>query len=769
MAIFREMSMGQLERLKEAQWAARDSAIQRWKERTAVRGKNLRNIATGGQGAADSPMRNERFKAREAAFAKARILRAEGRLPFGLERKIGPTLDFSPFAPSDGARTAGRPVARVVTLGGPGIVPQGFGTCFLVTPRLALTNHHVFPTKADAVGTGANFMFEQGDRGIAAGVTFEIDPESFYYSDEKLDFALVGVKSKSLDGNPLADFAPILLVEATPKILIGQPVNIIQYPEGGPKQYAVTQNRLVDLLDTGFLHYDTDTLPGSSGSPAFSVDWQLVGLHHAAIPEMRGDKVITVRGGVWDRSMSEDEVHWIANEGIRVSSIVKALGSVRLDGPKQELLSELMALTADPTDELVKETAKLDPNGHLNPPPDLSRLGPTMGGGTAFNNFNFVGPVTIHVYGPAAHAAPAMQPQAPQPLPASAVVAVEKVMRFDPDYKHREGYDPKFLDPEDDAFEVPVPGVISARSGELLMGRDGKPRVLKYHHYELVMNQDRFLQMWSAVNVDYDPELKATGDRKSFGTDKWIPDPRIPGELQIQDPEFYKPAGNIDRGHIVRREDNAWGHSEEEIEFANSDTFHWTNCTPQHEAFNQSTPGKNDPTYIGMKGLWGDFENHVQKSLGGADTRACILAGPVLASNDPIKDFGFGDIQYPLQFWKVIAVPTAPDGKRRLTVFGFLLSQVDVVKKFGIEKFVPGKFKKYQVSLASITAVTGVTFHPSLHEADVMAGETSTHAIAADETLKIGNRNGGSSNSRATVAVTPPVAKKTAPVTKQKR
>ena len=34
-------------------------------------------------------------------------------LPLGIERKMGATLDYVPFAPSDAARTAGRPVARL--------------------------------------------------------------------------------------------------------------------------------------------------------------------------------------------------------------------------------------------------------------------------------------------------------------------------------------------------------------------------------------------------------------------------------------------------------------------------------------------------------------------------------------------------------------------------------------------------------------------------------------------------------------------------------
>ena len=66
-------------------------------------------------------------------------------------------------------------------------------------------------------------------------------------------------------------------------------------------------------------------------------------------------------------------------------------------------------------------------------------------------------------------------------------------------------------------------------------------------------------------------------------------DPRIPAQVQLGD-QFYEPARQSDRGHIVRRQDSAWGDTPEEVEFANSDTFHWTNCTPQHAAFDTSSP-----------------------------------------------------------------------------------------------------------------------------------------------------------------------------------
>jgi endonuclease G len=743
--------VAQTDRIREARRRARDAALARWVKRAAERERNVRDVRVGGIGGADSPQRNERFRERRAVLSAARELRGSGMLPFAIERKIGPTLDWTPFAPSEGAREAGRPVARIVELGAGDVVPEGIATGFLVSPRLLMTNHHVFPSRADARGTGANFAYERSDRGLRAGEIFEIDADAFYAGDERLDYAVVAVKPRSLAGASLTDFRSITLIEATPKILIGQRVPIIQHPDGGPKAYAITQNRLVDVLEEGFLHYETDTQEGSSGSPAFSEDWQLVALHHAGIPETRDGRVVAMDGRPWLEEMGDDRVHWIANEGARVSALVKHLAGLRLEGAaERSLLAELLATTSDPVDELERQGVAPSP-GALEVE-HASRAGgalPTAGGSMPYNLFSFSAPVTINVHAPAP--APVAAAAADRAVARADVqvtpAALEASIRFDPEYELREGYDPAFLDREaggddepeadgDDALVVPVPGVVEGRRGDLLRGGDGAPLVLEYHHFELVMNAARRLQMWSAANVDYSPGKKSKRSREAFGRDRWIPDPRIPALAQIFDADFYKPAGNIDRGHVVRREDNAWGESEDEIEFANSDTFHWTNCTPQHEAFNQSDPGRSDPTYRGMKGIWGDFENHIQAQLTADQPRACILSGPVLDdANDPTADFGRGPIRYPLRFWKVVAVAEpAAGGKRALRTFGFIFSQKRVVDRFGIEVFGAGKFKRYQVPLRRITDIAGVTFDDRLHAADAMKGERdAVPVVSADE------------------------------------
>lgn len=55
------------------------------------------------------------------------------------------------------------------------------------------------------------------------------------------------------------------LIEAEGKAIVGDFVSIIQHPGGEKKQVALREDWIVDLLDL-FVHYETDTEPGSSGS-----------------------------------------------------------------------------------------------------------------------------------------------------------------------------------------------------------------------------------------------------------------------------------------------------------------------------------------------------------------------------------------------------------------------------------------------------------------------------------------------------------------------
>jgi endonuclease G, mitochondrial len=213
------------------------------------------------------------------------------------------------------------------------------------------------------------------------------------------------------------------------------------------------------------------------------------------------------------------------------------------------------------------------------------------------------------------------------------------------------------------------------------------------------------------VNVDYTPS-KRRKQRQEFGTDTWIPDLRIAGEVRIQDQELYDPAKKFDRGHIVRRDDTAWGNTAEEEILANSDSFHFTNSTPQHEQFNRAE--------FGFHGLWGELENQIKSQSSNVGNKMCIFAGPILDDqNDIDHDFGGGPVKVPRRFWKVVFVAEESDSTPTLRAYGFILDQSKAIDEFGLEKFSLGEFDTFQVALAEITSDSGVIF-----DADVLAADT---------------------------------------------
>jgi endonuclease G len=624
------------------------------------------------------------------------------------ERQTGATLDFADLPPDERALKAGRPVVRLVTIGAPGTVPEGFATGFLVAPDLLLTNHHVFRAPDEARGVGAQFLYERTQGGLRAGLIFELEPERFFVNHKGLDYAVVAVKATALDGAPLGQFQYLPLIAVTGKILKGDPVNIIQHPEGRPKQYATVNNRLLDLRDDGFLLYETDTLEGSSGSPVFNQHWETIGLHHCGVPQIENGQLVTRDGRrlPLDAEVADSDLVWVANEGIRVSALVASLADQRFDRPEaQRILEQLLATTTDPL-RIVGEKSPLVPGPLPGSTSSSTEGSPSM----PQTVFNISGPVTIHI-----NAAPGAKGAAVTGLPGEVPEAEfrEKSLKFDEDYGARmeRGYQADFLP----GWTVAAPTVNEDHHGEPLRDAAGAPWVIPYYHYSLVMNRDRRLLAWAASNVDYSTEARQhTKTRKQYGGENWRLDPRValaaPG-LQIEDADFYAPARKIDRGHIVRREDGAWGGTDAEAEYGNSDTYHWTNCTPQSEAFNQS----------GQAGIWGRFEEHIQREVKAEGGRMTVFAGPVLNPEDPRHGYGEGtEIQVPMEFWKVVVCVGQSDGPAEKLAYGFVFDQTEPVKRLGYERMNMEDYEVYQMPITEITKKTGIVFDPSVVEADVL-------------------------------------------------
>jgi len=203
---------------------------------------------------------------------------------------------------------------------------QGFGTGFLISPSLLLTNHHVLDTVEVASRSLLEFDVEEDEQfRPRLRRTFRLDPLRFFHSDADLDFAIVAVVSRSQDDTPLAGYGALGLIEESGKALVNEAVSIVQHPEGSDKQIALRNNHVLGVLDD-FIQYTTDTKTGSSGAPVFNDQWQVVAVHRRSVARRneRGE-VVARDGRVWDESMGLDEVDWVSNEGVRISSLVARL------------------------------------------------------------------------------------------------------------------------------------------------------------------------------------------------------------------------------------------------------------------------------------------------------------------------------------------------------------------------------------------------------------------------------------------------------------
>jgi endonuclease G, mitochondrial len=274
---------------------------------------------------------------RKRAYAKRRgldvtKLRTSGQLDRALEKVVG-NPDFLPGRWIRRARAAAEAVGRVKRADG------AFGTGFLVSPWLMMTNHHVLETEDTAAEATVTFRYEEDDNDELQGtVRLALQPERCFVTSpvvDGLDMTLVAVAPTSDGLAPGAAFGCIPAQGLTGKVLVGEPVNIVQHPDGRPRQIAIRYNLLLSVDDAVSLTYSTDTLPGSSGAPVLSDRWELVALHHSS------------------RTIKEV----VANVGIRTSAIVAHVRALTEDpdavasagSDAAELLEEFLKLGDTPT------------------------------------------------------------------------------------------------------------------------------------------------------------------------------------------------------------------------------------------------------------------------------------------------------------------------------------------------------------------------------------------------------------------------------------
>lgn len=573
----------------------------RFTKRREIREKNL----TALEGiAAGLEYLNAHTKAEGKERVDARLSYVNVNDGLGIERIIGKS-DLLEVNYLEFGQRASIPVCRIELRSLTGMF-LGHGTGFMISPLLLMTNNHVLRNPDDCRRSIAQFNYESDMYFMPKETkSFLLDPDRFFYTDKKLDFSLVAVKTIAMDGTPLSNYGFLKLFDQPGKALLGEFLTIIQHPKGGVKCLVLRENKVTDIFDD-FIHYVTDTEPGSSGSPVFNDQWQVVALHHSGVPKRDGEGRILSRSGVpWESSMGENEIDWIANEGIRISQIAAHLRS--LDQARLQKLKELLFEF-----------------------PSTS--------GTGLSN---------------------EQQMETEILPVQ-------------EYSGREGYDQYFL-----GELVPLPTIRGALLNDCVPLNDGSGIELKYTHFSLVVRKSRRLALYTAVNID-GAQLRHIERRR----DKWYFEPRISQDYQAG-PKLYFD-NPLDRGHLVRRRDPAWGDLAEK---SNIDTFHFTNCAPQHRLLNQET--------------WVQLEDYLLKNAKKHRLKVNVFTGPIFRDDDMIYR---GEFRIPAEYWKV-AVIIKDDGN--LSATAYLQTQKNLLEDL---EFSYGAYRTYQVPVRTIEALTQLDF-----------------------------------------------------------
>lgn len=264
-----------------------------------------------------------------------------------LERIIGEHNDLRPIAWLAAAITAADAVAKINFEDDNGELATATG--FMISPRLMMTNHHVFQTAAQA-GARSSFLTFRDQSGIdnrpADREVINLDPATFFTSNKALDYAVFAVADTADGQAPGTKYGYLPLIKAPSKSLPGTPLNIIQHPDGRPKEIAFRNNLMTDVESTQIAVYLTDTEPGSSGSPVLNDDFDVVALHHAGydLRDENGNK-IDLNGDPVTENHPESLRCWIANEGIRISAIVAHLEAARLSAAKRTLVKAAIIAT----------------------------------------------------------------------------------------------------------------------------------------------------------------------------------------------------------------------------------------------------------------------------------------------------------------------------------------------------------------------------------------------------------------------------------------
>ncbi|HEV8072395.1 MAG TPA: serine protease [Planctomycetaceae bacterium] len=229
----------------------------------------------------------------DLAASKAGVIQATAPIWQALERAVLAGVPFdNPSQFRDRMSQAERAVCRLV------LPKPEWGTGFLVGRDTLLTNYHVIEdihigaTQPDKVTVEFDYISgPNGEKPLKVISCKLAEKWLLAYSETaSLDFALVRLE-RSIGDQPAAQQSDGKRSWLKPVSYVfdagnPEPIFILQHPQLEPDQSTdplkVTVGFVNGAPNGTRVHYTTNTMFGSSGSPCFRANWDLVALHHSA-------------------------------------------------------------------------------------------------------------------------------------------------------------------------------------------------------------------------------------------------------------------------------------------------------------------------------------------------------------------------------------------------------------------------------------------------------------------------------------------------------